>query len=64
MHSQNAASVTTLDSPAWGVSLSRDELDATNGGIFPLVAWVVGALAVSVLIGMIDKAISGDCTCR
>lgn len=60
MNGQNAG---VLESSVWGVSLSREEMDRTHGG-WGIIGWVVATFIASAVVGMIDKAISGDCTCR
>lgn len=64
MNNDAAAPSIALDRPGWGVPLSREELDSTVGGILPVVGWIVGALAVSIVVGMVDRLLFGGCTCR
>lgn len=64
MNSLTASSGSALDSAAWGAPLSAEELDSTTGGAIPILGWVVGVLALSVVAGAVDRILFGGCTCR
>ena len=64
MRSINSGPALALDSPAWGTPLREDELRSIQGGAFPIIGWIAGTFVLSVLIGMIDAALFGDCNCK
>lgn len=64
MNSLITAPVVALDSPAWGVPLSGEELEGTVGGGFDPIAAVLLAFTASVIVGVLDRLFFGGCRCR
>lgn len=60
----SAVPIGVIESNDWGAPLTARELDATRGGLPPLIGWFAAALAVSVVVGAVDRILFGGCTCR
>ena len=64
MRSHSAGSVLAIDASACGVTLDDEELRSIQGGAFPIIGWIAGAFVVSIMVGMIDSLLFGDCNCK